>query len=157
MFGDVCCVFPGLLPQPKTISQCFQCNYSVYSQAIFLAHLSQYRICCSKQPAGECSSTTFGGGCWKHSRTYGRKSGNAGEVDTAVGMLVHQKSKDCNTSLLRLDFWFSVVQCIGNRADINFPYTTRFGIWSKPWACFSFATPATCIPPYCLAVLVPLP
>lgn len=91
------------------------------------------------------------------SRTCSRKSGKAGEVDTAVGMLVHQKSKGCNTSLLRLDFWFSVVQCVGNRADVNFPYTTRFGLWSKPWACFSFATPATYIPPYCLAVLMPLP
>lgn len=62
---------------------------------------------------------------------------------------------DCNTPLQRVDFCVSVVQCISN--FVKFPYTTRFGIWSKPRACSSPATPSTCIPPYCLTVLVPLP
>lgn len=35
--------------------------------------------------------------------------------------------------------------------------TLWFGISFKPWTCFVFATPATCIPPYCLAVFMPLP
>lgn len=54
-------------------------------------------------------------------------------------------------------FEFIVFISASVTADFELTYSTRFGILFKPWACFLFATPATCIPPYCRAVVMPLP
>lgn len=85
-----------------------------------------------------------------------RKSGKAGDQQdcsnvgsSEMGGLQHTHAQ--------AGFLSFIVFGVSVTADFELTYSTRFGILFKPWACSLFATPATCIPPYCLAVVMPLP
>lgn len=122
-------------------------------QTMLSAQLIQRRIFSLDKPTGECSWTRLCVSVCVRGLLQIRKSRRPARL-WQCGFIRNGKIA---TPTHWLDLLSFIVFGASVTVDFELTYSMRFGILFKPWACSLFATPATCIPPYCLAVVMPLP